>query len=248
MSLRAQQLAFAAHLRDPAGQPPPTGVDERRLAVYRELFFNNVLGFMRNGFPVIRRVLGDDALAALVRAWFAGHRAREPVFPRLPGEFVAWLAGAPAAAADAPPWLAELAHYEWVELELQLDPAEVDAPGVDRRGGLIRRVPALSPLVRVLSYRWPVHRIGPDFRPPAPDPVTLLVYRDRDDDVHFVQTNRVTHELLLLLRDNRHDTGARLLAQLAGRLQHADPAALGRAGRKVLRTLRDRGVIAGARA
>ena len=39
---RQVQREFAAHLRDPANNPAPGNIEERRLAIYRELFFNNV--------------------------------------------------------------------------------------------------------------------------------------------------------------------------------------------------------------
>ncbi len=35
------QRRFAAHLRDPATAPAPEGIEDRRLQVYRELFFDN---------------------------------------------------------------------------------------------------------------------------------------------------------------------------------------------------------------
>ena len=53
------QYAFAAHLRDPAAHPAPAGIEDRRLQIYRELFYNNVEGLLASNFPVIRRVLGD---------------------------------------------------------------------------------------------------------------------------------------------------------------------------------------------
>ena len=33
-TLRARQAAFAAHIRDPDGTPPPADVEPRRMAVY----------------------------------------------------------------------------------------------------------------------------------------------------------------------------------------------------------------------
>ena len=41
------QRQLTAHLRDP-GSPPPAGIEERRLKIYRELFYNNVEGFLAN--------------------------------------------------------------------------------------------------------------------------------------------------------------------------------------------------------
>ena len=40
--LREQQLQFANHLRNPDRFPAPQGIEERRLLVYRDLFFNNI--------------------------------------------------------------------------------------------------------------------------------------------------------------------------------------------------------------
>ena len=37
------QLQFADHIRDPIGNAPVSGLEERRLQIYRDLFFNNVL-------------------------------------------------------------------------------------------------------------------------------------------------------------------------------------------------------------
>ena len=69
--------------------------------------------------------------------------------------------------AGDPPWLAELAHYEWVELALQIAERR-RLPPHDPDGDLLDGVPVLSPLAWPLAYRWPVHRIGPDSSPSAP--------------------------------------------------------------------------------
>lgn len=250
MPFRAGQFIFAAHLRDPKANPPPAGVDPVRLRVYRELFFNNVHTFMRNAFPVARRTLGDATFRKLVRAWYADHRAQTPLFPRLPGEFVAWLETGPGAAAGLPAWLPELAAYEWLETELDHAPDEVDRPGVDRAGDLMSGVPVLSPVARAVQYAWPVHQIRPGFKPasPPPQPTTLLVYRDRADRVRFMETNLVTHQLLMLIVGDEGHTGKELLDAIARALPHADPAAVRRAGRKTLEQLRDCDAISGARA
>ena len=50
--LRDLQLAFAAHIRDPQNRPAPAGIEDRRMAIYRELFFNNVRDLLGRGFPV----------------------------------------------------------------------------------------------------------------------------------------------------------------------------------------------------
>ena len=51
-----KQYEFAAHIRDPEHNPAPDGVEDRRMAIYRELFFNNLLKLISNTFPVLRKL------------------------------------------------------------------------------------------------------------------------------------------------------------------------------------------------
>ena len=58
-----QQYEFAAHIRDPEHKPAPDDIEDRRMGIYRELFYNNVEGFLSNSFPVLRKLMDDDRLA-----------------------------------------------------------------------------------------------------------------------------------------------------------------------------------------
>ncbi len=53
-----QQYDFAAHIRNPEQNPAPAGIEDRRMGIYRELFYNNVEGFLSNGFPVLAGITG----------------------------------------------------------------------------------------------------------------------------------------------------------------------------------------------
>ena len=39
------QIEFAAHLRHPQLNAAPANIEDRRLEIYRSLFFNNIEGF-----------------------------------------------------------------------------------------------------------------------------------------------------------------------------------------------------------
>ena len=41
-SFQDKQYEFAAHLRDPENVPAPDGIEDRRMGIYRELFYNNL--------------------------------------------------------------------------------------------------------------------------------------------------------------------------------------------------------------
>ena len=55
----ALQRAFAAHVRDPEHAPAPPGIEARRMAIYTDLFFNNVESLITANFPVIRTLYDD---------------------------------------------------------------------------------------------------------------------------------------------------------------------------------------------
>lgn len=246
-ALRDQLFAFAAHLREPAAHPPPPGIEDRRLAVYRELFLNNVGALLASNFPVIRRTLGDADWDALVRAFHARHRSRTPLFPEIGQEFLAFLQQREGDDAGDPPWLAELAHYEWVELALQI--ADANLPEHDPQGDLLTAVPVLSPLAWPLAYRWPVQTIGPGRVPAAAPaaPTLLLVRRDALGDVRFSNLSPLVYRLLQLVGEDAGRSGDMLLSQLADEAQAADRDAFRAQGAAMLQRLREEGTLLGTR-
>ena len=240
--LRQQQSAFAAYLRDPAANPPPPGIEPRRMAIYRDLFFNNIAGLLAANFPVIRRTLGEDAWRALVRRFYSTHRSRTPLFPELAREFIRFLEQAPDPGD--PPWLRELAHYEWIELAVQIDDSPV--PAHDPAGDLLDGIPVLSPWIRALAYDWPVHTIGPDHVPPAAPgaPTLLLVRRDGDGSARFAAISPLVYRLLELLGEGGHSGRARLQALAAEAGVEADAGFLAQ-GATMLERMRAEGTIKG---
>lgn len=243
------QYAFAAHLRDPQRNPAPPGVEDRRMKIYRELFYNNVEGFVAGAFPVLRRLYADAAWHGMIRDYFSRHRAHTPFFHRIAEEFLHYLQDERAPQPEDPPFLLELAHYEWVELALSVSEAEPDSAGVDPAGDLLDGVPVLSPLAWNLAYRYPVHRISPEFRPTEPDaqPTHIVVYRDRSDKVGFLEINAVTARLLRLIEEHPDRSGRQQLQAIAAELKHPRPEAVIEGGREMLEGLRRRDIILGIR-
>lgn len=245
----AVEAQLSAYLRDPTAAAPPPDVDPARAAVYARLVFNNVEGLFASSFPVLRSVLDDAAWTALIRDFLARHRARTPLFPRLPQEFASFLAEARETAGD-PAWLAELADYEWLELECAQDPREIDELAhVDATANLVDDVPVLNPLARPRCYRHAVHTIAPQRLPAAAadEPVWLVVFRDRADKVGYLQLNAVTARLVELMAREDDWCGSALLLRIAEELQHPRPGKLVEAGRAVLEDLQRRGLVLGAR-
>jgi len=240
---RERQAAFAAHLRDPEANPPPPGIEPRRMAVYRDLFSNNIAGLLGGNFPVIRRTLGEAEWKALVRRFYADHRSRTPLFPEIAREFIRYLESRDETSGD-PPWLAELAHYEWIELAVQIDDSPL--PAHDPNGDLLEGVPVASPWVRALAYRWPVHMIGPSHRPSAPpaEPTLLLVRRDAGGHARFAAISPLVYRLLELLSPADRSGRASLQTLAAEAGAPGDDAFLAE-GAAMLDRMREEGTLLG---
>lgn len=244
-----RQHEFAAHIRDPQQNPPPRDVEARRMAIYSELFYNNVEGFIASGFPVLRSLYSDADWHAMVRDFFSRHQCQTPLFLEISQEFLAYLQHEHTPAPADPPFLLELAHYEWVELALAIHEGEAGLAGIDPAGDLLDGMPVCSELAWTLGYHYPVHRIGPEFRPrqASAQPVHLIAYRDREDEVRFMEINAVSARMLQLIAAQADRSGRQLLTQIADELQHPRPEAVIQGGLATMQELRAHGILLGTR-
>ena len=246
------QAGFTDYIRDPEAYAPPAGVDRKRMDLYAELFFNGFNSHLSLNFPVLRGLYDDADWTDLVRDFMRRHRCRTPLFTEIAQEFLNYLEherpGLPQAESD-PPFLWELAHYEWVELALYIADEKQERDGIDPNGDLLDGLPVVSSLAWPLVYRFDVHRIGPDHRPQEPpeQPSHLVVYRQRDEDIGFIEINAVSHRLLQLLDGNRAMTGLQAAERIARELQHPNPPVVIAGARDILDGMRAREIILGAR-
>jgi hypothetical protein len=248
--LARAQHEFAAHLRNPDRHAAPQDVEDRRMDIYRKLFFRNIRNFLSNNFPVLRQLHTDPQWDRLVREFYEEHKSRTPLFPEIPREFLQYLQEERGERPGDPPFMLELAHYEWLELAVSLDEHEIDDIPVDPDGDLLAGVPVLSPLAWPVSYRFPVHRIRPDYQPTQPpeEATHLLVYRNRADQVKFMQLNAVSALLVQYLKEDDDAPGLDVLKRVAGSLGRPDPDAVVAGGHELLRDFKDRDIVLGTRA
>lgn len=239
-SLQQFQMAFGRRCRDPRAARPP-GVSARRMAVYEALLFNNITGFLDTCFPLCRELIGGARWRHLNRAFFRDWRSHTPIFREIPHEFLRYLK---SARQPLPAWFRELAHYEWVELAVGTSAASCPSHNVD--GDLMQGRPLVNPTLLNLAYDWPVHRIGPGWRPRKPAATHLLVFRNRDDEVRFVEANATTAQLVARLVES-DISGALAIERFAGELDEKSAAAVRHHGPAILDGLRHQGAISGIR-
>lgn len=244
-----KQYAFAAHIRDPDKHPAPDDVEDRRMAIYRELFFNNLHSLLSQTFPVLKKLHRRERWREIVRQFMVHHEAQTPYFLEIPAEFLSFLENEFRPADNDFPFLAELAHYEWVELALSVAEDENDMTGVELSGDLLTGVPVRSVLCWVFSYQFPVHRINSSYQPDAPaEQATILaVCRKGNDDMDFMELNPVTARLLELIGENADKSGRDLLLQLAGEINYADAEALVSHGADAMQQMHAADILLGIR-
>lgn len=238
------QRAFARHVRDPRHAPRPAGVPARQMAIYTELLFNNICGFLDSCFPVCRKTLGETRWRRLNRCFFRDWPSHTPWFREIPREFLHYLNTA-EIGQPLPPWFNAMAHYEWAELAV--DTMDCPRPACDPGGNLLIGRPVLNPTLMNLAYDWPVHKIGPNYRPRKPQATHLLVFRDHADEVQFVVSNPATAQLLGLLGHEKL-TGRAACLRIGEALQHPQPEALVGHGKAILEQLRQQGIFLGVQA
>lgn len=137
------------------------GPKARRIAVYRNTVQASLTDVLAVAFPVVKRIVGDSFFATLAHRFIAAH---PPQMPQLS----AYGAGLPAFIATAEPlkplpYLVDVARLEWARGE-----AYFAADGEALAAEHLARVPpdslpdlhlALHPATRVISSRYPIHRI-----------------------------------------------------------------------------------------
>jgi hypothetical protein len=219
-----KQYAFARHIRDPENNPAPTDAEDRRMAVYRELFFNNLRSLLSQTFPVLKKLHSKEKWNSYIRQFMVHHEAQTPYFLQIPQEFLQFLQNEYELKADDFPFLIELAHYEWVELALSVSDEVNDVTGVDHGGSLLDGVPVMSRLAWTFAYQFPVHRISTEYQPGIPGEQTtyLTVCRKANDDMDFMEMNPVTARLLEMIESNETETGRDLLTKLGAELQYPE--------------------------
>ena len=243
------QYAFARHIRDPENNPSPVDAEERRMAIYRELFFNNLRNLISQTFPVLKKLYSKEKWESFIREFMVRHEAATPYFLEIPQEFLKFLQEEYEPDSDDFPFLYELAHYEWVELALSVSDEENDLTGIDPEGDLLDGVPVKSKLAWLFAYQFPVHRISADYIPKeaGEQPTFLAICRKASEDMDFLELNPVTARLLEMIDNNASATGKELLTQLAQEIGFPDTEKMIEHGRDAMLEMRQSEILLGVK-
>ncbi len=235
-SLHNFQQEFSSYLRSPKQRKRPSGIPARPAHIYEELLFNNICGFIDACFPVAKSLFAEKRWRAMCRGFFRDWQSHTPYFSKIPEQFVQYIK-ANHAELKLPAYLPDLLHYEW--LELAVDTAKDKN---SNRANSLRLM--LNSSVRYARYDWPVHRISSTYRPRKPHNTFLLLHRNTEFEVKFLEINEITAQLLDILAAGA--TSAKdALKQLAKKLGYANPDTLQVHGYVLLADLIKQNIVQG---
>ncbi len=167
-----------------------------RLLVYRTLVRRGVFGAVQSFLPRTCARLGDHMFERELAIWLERVGPRSPYLRDVPSEFVSWIEHEWLTRADIPAYLNDLARHEIVEAEVAASATHslTCAPGLQLDAAAV-----FDPSVRIVRYRHAVHELPDvvtDRTVPRTDPVTLLVYRDPEHQVRWLELSAIGEHLL----------------------------------------------------
>jgi hypothetical protein len=205
------QQQFSDSIRDPQQTPSTYDIEHRRLKIYQDLFFNNVMSFASSTFPVLKELISDKDWQALVRDFFITHKCDSPYFLEISKEFLYYLEY--AEFNFLPDFSYQLAHWEW--MELYADVAEtVDVSAVISNLALTDTV-TTNDCTWNVAYDFCVHKISTEHIPSSTETTFLIVHRDSDLSVGFIAINPMSMLLFEQLKSNSKDSLKALLVKIA---------------------------------
>lgn len=246
MAFQELQLQFLAHCRNPEQQPLPTGFDPQGAAIYVDLLYNKFNDSLTACFPVTHAILGETVWQRTLKDFIAEHRCLSPYYRQIPDEFVLFLQNE-HQAIDSLSFLAELAHFEWIELALSIAEAEPVEIETLSDAQLMEDELVFTPVIQLLHYAWPVQQINGNYRPDEPPSIAthILGFRDASDQVQFIALNPATANLVLLLQNQY--TATQALHELGKDLSPSDLSDLMIFGKGILANLYHHGAIIGSK-
>ena len=244
------QKTFTAHMRDPAVNPGPTDIEVRRLKIYRDLVFNNIESLIAGSFPVLKTIYPAEQWKILIRAFVRDHISHTPHFPKMPQEFLMFLQQKEQDDLEFPfafPFTMELAHYEWLELAIDLDTRNITHNPVTSAKTFLDQCPVINPISTIVGFNWPVHEISPDFIPnKAPElPTYIIVYRNCELKTRFMELNPLAAMLVEKISSNTNQTGKEILQQISRNIGHANPSVVIQGGCELMYDMATKHILLG---
>lgn len=220
-----------------------------RLALYRRLVQNNLTGVTGKMLARTRARLNDlgGAFDDAFASFLALRGPRTHYLRDVPREFLAWVEPHWRANPRLPAWAVDLARHELVEFEIAAARARAEVPPLTEVA--LDRPLVLAEPLRLMHYAYAIHELPADpsdRTEPAPRPTTLLVHRDEEHLVRFLDLTPLAAAIVARLIDGA-TLGESVAAACADVGTSASEGVVADVA-KLLANLGERGIVLGARA
>lgn len=216
-SLKQFQSQFSTDLRTLSVQNSAVA-PARPGGIYEQLLFNNLRGFIDKCFPVAQTIISPEKWLELEKSFYRNWHCQSPVFQNIPYEFYEYILSQ-TEQLQLPRFLPQLMHYEWLELDIDLNKSVVTKPKVSFTEESEIYV---NPTLVAAHYQWPVHTISQNSVPEEELETHLLVFRNYAHSVNFIEINAMTAALVKLMQDQPNRTITDTLETFAATNTHID--------------------------
>ena len=230
-SFKQIQHDFSQHIRTTETKKSLEDIEDRRLNIYRELFFNNIESFIAGAFPVFKELFSDSDWQFLIRDFFIKHECHSPYFLEISEEFLSYLET--TSLPMLPAFSYQLAHWEWMELHADVYESSETPSSLNTDSNLEGLILTIAQAAWHVAYEYPVHKISCENSNPEKQTTFLAVYRNAELEVGFIEINPLSYLLFDALKNNQTQDVGVLLEGLAS--QHSmDVSAVVNGGQQIL--------------
>jgi len=207
-----QQAALASYCRD-GHLPKLDATIPDNLNQYRRLVFNIISDALGTSYPISAKKVGADDWEQLVDDFFSNYPCSSAQIWSMPYELITYLESDEHPIKLKFPWLMELLHFEWLEVEIFCD--EDEEVHAEKSTEVLNEKLVINPTLRLEHFTFPVHKA---IELKEQGDYYLLAYRSSENDkVYFEEITGflalVIHQIAnteLILRDILIESGKKL--------------------------------------
>lgn len=178
------------------------GIKEKGIRYYRKLIFNIAWDTITNAYPILTDFLGNEPMRSLVNNFYTHHRCQTYQVWRMPEEFKDFVIQNETALIEKHPFIPDLLHFEWEEIEVFMMPDET-FPEHQKSGNILKDKLVLNPEIKILAIQYPVHLLHPSkITEKEKGEYFVLVHRHPESkEVIFTNLNALGVKIILHLND-----------------------------------------------
>ena len=172
-----------------------------RLHHYRRLVYNVIYDTLASAYPITKAYLGKEKWKSLIDDFFKNYPNQSPQIWKMPYGLFEYLMDYPNPHSETFPFLAELVHFEWLEIELY---AESDIE-IGKAVSTLESI-NINPHHRIVQLSYPFHRLSVAAAIQSPETKFVVLFRNLENyKIEFSEVSILVAQVLKALPENDCD-------------------------------------------